>query len=335
MRLDDMPESGNVEDRRGDGGGFGGGGGMGGMPIGTGGLGIGGMVVLGLIGWALGIDPFVLINGANILIGGNQGGYEQPYRQPQQQEARRTGPPSDEAGRFVARVLGSTEVQWKDIFSKDGQTYRAPKLVMFSGQTRSACGTAQSAMGPFYCPNDHEVYLDTAFFRELETRFRGCSGKACDFSKAYVIAHEVGHHVQNLLGILPKVQQAQRASGDQAPNPITCRCRSSCRPTVSPASGPTTPRRKSKFLDPGDIDAALQTASAIGDDTLQRKSQGQVVPDSFTHGIGRAAQALVLDRLQGGHHQGLQHLRGGQAIVLPPCPASTTSDPSCRSRSRC
>ena len=107
-------------------------------------------------------------------------------------------------------------MQWKDIFAKDGQTYRAPKLVMFSGQTRSACGAAQSAMGPFYCPNDREVYLDTSFFRDLETRFRGCTGKACQFAQAYVIAHEVGHHVQNLLGILPKVQQAQRASGDRA-----------------------------------------------------------------------------------------------------------------------
>src|SRR3954463_383223 len=211
MRLDDMPESGNVEDRRGDGGGFGGGG-MGGMPIGTGGLGIGGMVVLGLVGWALGIDPFLLLN----LVGGNQGGYEQPQRAPQQQEARRTGPPSDETGRFVARVLGSTEVQWKDIFTKDGLTYRAPKLIIFSGRTNSACGTAQSAMGPFYCPNDREVYLDTSFFREIETRFRGCAGKSCQFAQAYVMAHEVGHHVQNLLGILPKVQQAQRASGNRA-----------------------------------------------------------------------------------------------------------------------
>jgi len=281
MRLDDMPESGNVEDRRGDGGGFGGGGGMGGMPIGTGGLGIGGMVVLGLIGWALGIDPFLLINGANVIVGGNQGGYEQ--RQPQQQETRRTGTPSDEAGKFVARVLGSTEVQWKDIFSKEGQTYRAPKLVMFSGATRSACGTAQSAMGPFYCPNDREVYLDTAFFRELETRFRGCSGKACDFSKAYVIAHEVGHHVQNLLGILPKVQQAQRASGDRVQSnhlQVQVELQADCFAGVWANHA----EAQKQFLDPGDIDAALQTASAIGDDTLQRKSQGQVVPDSFTHG---------------------------------------------------
>jgi len=281
MRLDDMPESSNVDDRRGEGGGFGGGGGMGGMPIGTGGLGIGGMVVLGLIGWALGIDPFLLINGANVIVGGNQGGYEQ--RQPQQQDTRRTGTPSDEAGKFVARVLGSTEVQWKDIFSKEGQTYRAPKLVMFSGATRSACGTAQSAMGPFYCPNDREVYLDTAFFRELETRFRGCSGKACDFSKAYVIAHEVGHHVQNLLGILPKVQQAQRASGDRVQSnhlQVQVELQADCFAGVWANHA----EAQKQFLDPGDIDAALQTASAIGDDTLQRKSQGQVVPDSFTHG---------------------------------------------------
>jgi len=279
MRLDDMPDSGNVEDRRGDGG-FGGGGGGGfGMPVGTGGIGIGGMVVLGLVGWALGIDPFVLIQGANVIVGGNQGGTEQ--RAPQQ--PGRTGTPTDEAGRFVSRVLGSTEVQWKDIFAKEGQTYRAPRLVMFSGGTRSACGAAQSAMGPFYCPNDREVYLDTSFFRELETRFRGCSGKACDFSKAYVIAHEVGHHVQNLLGILPKVQQAQRASGDRVESnrlQVMVELQADCLAGVWANHAES----QYKFLDPGDIDAALQTAAAIGDDTLQRRSQGQVVPDSFTHG---------------------------------------------------
>jgi hypothetical protein len=282
MRLDDMPESGNVEDRRGEGGGFGGGGGGFGLPMGTGGLGIGGMVVLGLISWAFGIDPFVLINGANVIMGGNQGGYMQPSQVPRQPSGR-TGTPSDEAGRFVARVLGSTEVQWKDIFAKDGQTYRAPKLIMFSGATRSACGTAQSAMGPFYCPNDQEVYLDTAFFRELETRFRGCTGKACDFSKAYVIAHEVGHHVQNLLGILPKVQQAQRTATSKADSnhmQVMVELQADCFAGVWANHA----QERTKFLDPGDIDAALQTASAIGDDTLQRKSQGQVVPDSFTHG---------------------------------------------------
>ena len=276
MRLDDLPESGNVEDRRSEGG-FGGGGGGFGIPIGGGSLGIGTIVVLGLVGWALGIDPSVLIGGAEILTGPSQPQVQAPST------ARRTGTPQDDMGRFVSKVLGSTEVQWKDIFSKEGQTYRAPKLVMFSGATRSACGTAQSAMGPFYCPNDKEVYLDTAFFRELETRFRGCSGKACDFSKAYVIAHEVGHHVQNLLGILPKVQQAQHASGDRAQSnhlQVQVELQADCFAGV----WANHTEAQYKFLDPGDIDAALQTASAIGDDTLQRRSQGTVVPDSFTHG---------------------------------------------------
>ena len=281
MRLDDMPESGNVEDRRGDGGGVGGGGGMG-MPMGTGGLGIGGMVVLGLVGWALGIDPWMLIQGANVVLG-DRGGYEQPQRVPQQDTARRSGTPGDETGKFVSRVLGSTEVVWKDIFSKEGQTYRAPKLVMFSGQTRSACGQAQSAMGPFYCPNDREVYLDTSFFTDLERRFRGCSGKACQFAQGYVIAHEVGHHVQNLLGILPKVQQAQRTSGNRVESnqlQVMVELQADCFAGVWAKNA----EAQYKFLEPGDIEAALQTASAIGDDTLQRKSQGTVIPDSFTHG---------------------------------------------------
>jgi predicted metalloprotease len=279
MRLDDLPESGNVDDRRGDGGG---GGGMGGLPIGTGGLGIGGMVVLGLVGWALGIDPWMLIQGANVVMG-DRGGYEQANRPTQQDTARRTGPPTDETGKFVARVLGSTEVVWKDIFTKEGQTYRAPRLVIFAGQTRSACGQAQSAMGPFYCPNDREVYLDTAFFNDLERRFRGCTGKACQFAQAYVIAHEVGHHVQNLLGILPKVQQAQRSSGDRVQSnqlQVRVELQADCFAGVWAKNA----EAQYKFIEPGDVDAALQTASAIGDDTLQRKTQGQVVPESFTHG---------------------------------------------------
>lgn len=281
MRLDDMPESSNVDDRRGDGG-FGGGGGGGGFPMGGGGLGIGGMVVLGLVGWALGIDPWMLIQGANVVMG-DRGGYEQQQRPPQQQEARRTGPPSDETGRFVSRVLGSTEVVWKDIFTKEGQTYRAPRLVMFAGQTRSACGQAQSAMGPFYCPNDREVYLDTSFFTDLERRFRGCTGKACQFAQAYVIAHEVGHHVQNSLGILAKVQQAQRASGNRAESnrmQVQVELQADCFAGLWAKNADA----QFKIMQPGDIDAALQTASAIGDDTLQRKSQGTVVPESFTHG---------------------------------------------------
>jgi predicted metalloprotease len=280
MRLDDLPESSNVEDRRGEGGGFGGGGGMGGLPMGAGGLGIGGVVVLGLIGWALGIDPRLLIGGAEILTGGGTQ-IQQPHQQPN--TARRTGTPSDETGRFVARILGSTEVQWKDIFAKEGQTYRPPRLVMFSGMTRSACGAAQSAMGPFYCPNDREVYLDTSFFRDLEVRFRGCSGKACQFAQAYVIAHEVGHHVQNLLGILPKVQQAQRAASSRAASnhmQVQVELQADCFAGVWAKHA----EQQYKFLDAGDIDAALRTASAIGDDMLQRRAQGTVVPESFTHG---------------------------------------------------
>jgi predicted metalloprotease len=270
--MDDMPESGNVEDRRGEGGGFGGGG----MPMGAGGLGIGGIIVLGLIGWALGIDPRLLIGGAEILTGGGQPHYQQPSRPT-------SAPVNDEMSRFVRQVLGSTEVQWKDIFQKDGQTYRPPRLVMFSNQTRSACGLAQSAMGPFYCPNDREVYLDTAFFNELERRFRGCSGKACQFSQAYVIAHEVGHHVQNLLGILPKVQEAQQRAGSRAESnrlQVRVELQADCFAGVWANHA----EAQKSFLDPGDVDAALQTASAIGDDTLQRKAQGTVVPESFTHG---------------------------------------------------
>jgi predicted metalloprotease len=280
MRWEDLP---NVEDRRGDDGYGGGGGGMGGgFPIGGGGLGIGGMIVLGLIGWALGIDPRLLIGGAEVLTG-NQPHIQQPYRPPGQNTARRTGPPTDGMGRFVSAVLGSTEVQWKDIFAKAGQTYRPPRLVMFSRATRSACGMAQSAMGPFYCPNDREVYLDTSFFRDLDRRFHGCSGRACQFSQAYVIAHEVGHHVQNLLGILPKVQQAQRTASSKAEaNRLQVRVelQADCFAGVWAHHA----EQKWKLLQPGDIDAALQTASAIGDDMLQRRAVGYAVADSFTHG---------------------------------------------------
>src|SRR5215470_2656235 len=209
MQDDDLPESSNIEDRRGEGPYAGGG--FGGMPGGVGGLSIGTVLILGLIGWALGIDPRLLIGGAEILT------HEQP-RMSQPSQSRPTGTPSDETGRFVSRVLGSTEAVWKDIFAKDRGTYRVPTLVLFDQQTNaSGCGLAQSAMGPFYCPPDQKVYLDTAFFREIETRFRGCDGRACRFSQAYVIAHEIGHHVQNLLGILRQANAQQQAAGGRTP----------------------------------------------------------------------------------------------------------------------
>ena len=210
MRLDDLPESGNVEDRRE--GGFGGGGGGFGIPIGGGGLSIGAIVALGLIGWALGIDPSLLIGGAEVLNRPSQPQVQAPPT------ARRTTAPQDETGRFVSKVLGSTELQWKQVFAKEGRAYRPPVLVLYRGATQASCGgEARSAMGPFYCPADQKVYLDTAFFDQIATRFRGCDvgSKTCQFSQAYVIAHEVGHHVQNLLGILPKAQHAQRAADSE------------------------------------------------------------------------------------------------------------------------
>jgi hypothetical protein len=291
MRLDDLPESGNVEDRR-DEGGYAGRGGFG-LPIGGGGLGIGAIIALGLIGWALGIDPRLLIGGAEILTGGNE-----PQVQAPPTARRTTGTPEDEMGRFVSRVLGSTELQWKQVFAEDGRTYRAPVLVLYRGATRADCGgVAQSAMGPFYCPTDQKVYLDTSFFDQIATRFRGCDvgSKSCQFAQAYVIAHEVGHHVQNLLGILPKAQQAQRASGSKAAAnhiQVQVELQADCLAGVWANRENQYLRSQGKppFIEAGDVEAALRTAAAIGDDTLQRKAQGYVVPDSFTHGSAEQRQ---------------------------------------------
>jgi predicted metalloprotease len=291
MRLDDLPESGNVEDRRAEGGGFGGGGGFG-IPIGGGGLSIGAIVALGLIGWALGIDPSLLIGGAEILTGPSQPQVQAPPT------ARRTTAPQDDMGRFVSKVLGSTELQWKQVFAKDGRVYRAPVLVLYRGATQASCGgAAQSAMGPFYCPADQKVYLDTSFFDQIATRFRGCDvgSRTCQFSQAYVIAHEVGHHVQNLLGILPKAQQAQRAADSKAAAnhiQVQIELQADCLAGVWANRENETLKSegKSPFIEPGDVEAALRTAAAIGDDTLQRRARGYAVPDSFTHGTSEQRQ---------------------------------------------
>jgi predicted metalloprotease len=290
MRLDDLQESSNVEDRRDGGGGYGGGGGF---PMGGGGIGIGTIVVLGIVGWALGIDPSLLIGGAEML---NR--QQQPQVQQAPPTARRTGAPQDDMGRFVSKVLGSTELQWKQIFSKDGKNYRAPVLVLYRGQTQASCGgVAQAAMGPFYCPADQKVYLDTSFFDQIATRFRGCDvgSKSCQFSQAYVIAHEVGHHVQNLLGILPKAQQAQHSAGSKAAAnhiQVQVELQADCLAGVWANRENENLRSQGKpsFIEPGDIEAALRTAAAIGDDTLQKRSQGRVVPDSFTHGSAEQRQ---------------------------------------------
>jgi len=301
MRLDELPRSDNVEDRRGDE--------SGGFPMGrTGGIGIGTIILLGLIGWALGINPLYLIGGAEILSG--LGGSQQ-QSQPAPGNAKTEAPP-DQMGEFVSAVLGSTEVQWKEMFAQAGKTYEAPTLVMFSGATRSACGLAQSAMGPFYCPNDQKVYLDTAFFQDLERRFRGCDvgSKSCQFSQAYVITHEVGHHVQNLLGILPRVQQAQRGMDTAESNQIQVRVelQADCLAGVWAHHA----EEKWRFIEPGDVEAAMQTASAIGDDRLQRRSQGYVVPDAFTHGSSEQRTRWFMTGLRSGQVASCDTFQAGQ-----------------------
>ncbi len=290
MRYDDLPQSDNIEDRRGDGGGGGGGG----FPIGGGGLGIGTIVVLGIIGYALGIDPRLLIGGAEMVAGGGQR-HEQPG------PSGKAGAPSDEMGKFVSQILGSADVQWKQIFEQSGKRYRAPTLVMFTGATRAdACGQAQSAMGPFYCPPDNKIYLDTSFFREIERRFRGCDvgSSACKFAQAYVIAHEIGHHVQNQLGILSEVQQRQRGLPKAEANRLQVRVelQADCFAGVWAARAD----KQWQLIQPGDVEAAMSTAAAIGDDRLQKQAQGYVVPDSFTHGSSEQRQRWFQTGLKSG-----------------------------------
>ena len=273
MRWDDFRRSGNVEDRRG-------------QLVRAGGLGLGTMAILGLLAWGLGINPAILIGGAE-MVSRNLPSSSSPGK-----------PVDDESNKFVSAILGSTEDAWTDVFKSVGKTYRPPKLVMFSGSTKSACGVAQAAVGPFYCPNDRTVYLDTTFFKQIERGLRGCEGKSCQFSQAYVIAHEVGHHVQNELGILPKVQALQARSGESAGNQLQVRVelQADCFAGVWANHS----QNRFKFLEPGDIEAALKTASAIGDDTLQRRSQGYVVPDAFTHGSSEQRQRWFYTGLKTG-----------------------------------
>src|SRR6476661_4684773 len=211
MRYDDFRRSDDIEDRRGDdGGGMGGGGGFG-IPMGGGGLGIGTIIILGLVGYAFGIDPRILIGGAEILTGGQSPSY-QSDRGP-----AKTGAPTDEMGSMISGILGEIDDRWSEIFQASGQSYTGPKIVLFRNATNGGrCGMAQSAMGPFYCPPDKTIFLDTGFFRQVETRFRGCSGSACKFTAAYIIAHEAGHHIQNLLGILPRVTRLQQQATSKA-----------------------------------------------------------------------------------------------------------------------
>src|SRR6204780_178882 len=302
MRYDDFRRSDDIEDRRDDsGGGLGGGGGGFGLPIGGGGgLGIGTLIVLGLVGYAFGIDPRILIGGAQILTGGQAPSYQTD----RSTTPAKSGAPTDEMGNMIAGILGEIDDRWSEIFQASGQTYKGPRIVLFRNATNGGrCGMAQSAMGPFYCPPDQKIFLDTGFFREVETRFHGCSGNACKFTAAYIIAHEAGHHIQNLLGILPKVtaqQEQLRQDGNKAAaNALQVRVelQADC------LSGVWVNREEKKrpgFLEAGDIDAALTTASAIGDDTLQRQATGRVVPDSFTHGSAEQRKRWFMTGYQQG-----------------------------------
>jgi uncharacterized protein len=293
MRWDDFRQSSNIEDDReasaSRGGGLS-------IPGGGGGLGIGMVIILGLIGWALGIDPSVLIGGAQILTGSGQA-TQQTGPAPEVD----AGTPNDQTGKFVAAVLGSTEDVWTEIFAANGRTYHPPKLRLFSGSEPTPCAFAKSAMGPFYCPRDQRVYLDTSFFNDLQYKFGGCSNSnACKFSEAYVIAHEVGHHVQDELGILPRVMQAQQAASSQA-DANALQVRVELQADCFAGIWAHHAQQKHDFLDQGDIDQALQTASAIGDDRLQRETQGYVVPDAFTHGTSAQRKRWFLNGFNSGN----------------------------------
>lgn len=254
MRLDG-PESSNVEDRRGRG--------IGGRGVAVGG-GLGGVVLL-VIALFLGVDPAVLLGG-----GGPA---------PQQPGLERQASPQDEAGRrFVAQVLGETEQVWREEFARIGRRYEEPRLVLFSGATQSGCGFAQAQMGPFYCPMDSRVYIDLDAMVDLQRRLRAGG----DFAAAYVIAHEVGHHVQNQLGVLRQVDQARRGRGEAAGNAMQVRVelQADCLAGVWARRA----HESRRILEGGDIEEGLNAAAAVGDDRLQRAGQGYVVPETFTHG---------------------------------------------------
>lgn len=274
MRWEDFRESSNVEDRRGEGGG-----GMGFPGGGAGGLGIGTIVILCLIGWVTGINPAILIGGYEQVTQG--GGSRQEQRADPDTQAKRRAPPTDQSGKFAAAILGNTEDVWKEVLpNQTGKPYTPTTMVLYQGGTRSGCGSAQAAMGPFYCPIDKKVYLDTTFFKEMNQKF-GVKG---DFAYAYVIAHEVGHHVQDVLGILGKVQGRQQAAGGSTPEANQLSVRVELMADCLAGVWAKNSNDKWNSLDESDIRDALNAANAIGDDKLQEKSQGYAVPDSFTHG---------------------------------------------------
>jgi uncharacterized protein len=260
MKLDESPRSDNVEDDRGSG-------------FGRRGAGIGvGTLVIVVIGYFMGVSPSTLLSLLN-------GGDPQAVNAPAQEGTASQGAAAnDPQVDFVRAILGETEAVWGAYFQRMGNTYVRPTLVLFSGQVQSACGFATAASGPFYCPGDQRVYIDLSFYRQLSSEF----GAPGEFARAYVIAHEVGHHVQNLLGITDKADQAERRTGRTGANHVSIEIelQADCFAGVWAAQA----NNARKILEPGDLESGLKAASAVGDDTLQKREQGTVVPDSFTHG---------------------------------------------------
>jgi predicted metalloprotease len=280
-------ESENVEDRRGQGGGFGGFGSGGGfrIPIGMGGGGrrAGGgsivvLIVVVLISWALGINPLALLEGTGSLQTSDEPGTSAPTGSPVGPGAsQQAAPAQDEMSRFVRVVLAETEDTWQTIFSREGENYPAPVLVLFTDRVQSACGFASAASGPFYCPNDRRLYIDLAFYEELRRRFQAPG----DFAQAYVIAHEVGHHIQNLIGVLPKFHQMRQRMSEADANAMSVRVelQADCFAGIWGRDA-----ADKGLLEQGDLEEALNAAAQIGDDAIQRRMQGYVVPESFNHG---------------------------------------------------
>jgi len=276
MRWEGNRESSNVDDMRDSGGG--GGFGFGGRSIGI------GTIVIALVGGAIfGINPLTILS---VLSGGSPA--------PTAQQGPAKAPPADDRmAKFVSTVLADTEDVWKQVFAQGGATYKEPRLVLFRGAVGTACGTGQSAMGPFYCPGDHKVYLDTTFFEELDQRF----GAPGDFAQAYVVAHEVGHHVQNLLGLSDRVHRARERAGEGEGNQLSVRLelQADCYAGVWGHYA-----AQHDLLDPGDAEEGLRAAASIGDDRLQRQTQGRVVPESFTHGSSEQRVSWLRRGLESG-----------------------------------
>ena len=281
MKWEGNRESDNVEDRRGDGGGGGGGG----FSFGGGSIGIG-TIVIALIGsYFLGVSPGTIINAIS---GGG------PVAVQQQQGPAQRPPASDMQAKFVSTVLADTEDVWTTLFKEQNAQYVKPKLVLFTGQTGTACGTGSTASGPFYCPGDQKVYIDLAFYRLMQERFHVSS----EFAQAYVIAHEVGHHVQHLLGIDEQVAATRQRGTERQANAMSVKLelQADCFAGVWAFHA----NQARSILEKGDVEGALAAATAIGDDTLQKQSQGQVVPDSFTHGTSAQRVRWFSKGLEGG-----------------------------------